>query len=133
MKTAGHIHGVKLLALTARTDHRQTFIEVFKSNKIRQINSCVMNIGVEKLRHFHIKQTDWWWVASGALFLQLYDLRKESPTFGESEEVVLTREDNCVVQIPPMVAHGCTVLEPECHLIYATDQFYDPSDEYRIP
>jgi dTDP-4-dehydrorhamnose 3,5-epimerase len=133
MTKAGQIHGVRIEHRVSHGDDRQTLVEVFKTDKVRQINSCLMHKGTEKLRHFHVYQTDWWWVAQGALLLHLYDLRLDSPTFGASQEVLLTSEDNAVVQIPPLVAHGCTVLDGECHLLYATDRYYDPSDEYRIP
>jgi dTDP-4-dehydrorhamnose 3,5-epimerase len=128
-----NIQGVTISHRISHTDERQTFTEVFKHGNIKQVNVCDMREGVFKFRHYHLRQTDWWWVQQGKLMLHLHDLRYDSATFGNSDEIVMTASTSAVVHIPPMVAHGCTVLEGPCTLIYATDRFYDPSDEYRIP
>jgi dTDP-4-dehydrorhamnose 3,5-epimerase len=127
------IHGVHISHLQRHDDERQTLVEVFKSSSIRQVTMCVMHKGVTKLRHFHRNQTDTWHVAEGQLRVCLCDLRSESPTFGKSYVFTLYGDKPQVVTIPPLVAHGCEVISGPCRLIYAADQFYNPSDEYRIP
>jgi dTDP-4-dehydrorhamnose 3,5-epimerase len=45
-------------------------------------------------------------VVSGRAKLVLYDLRKDSPTHGELQEIFLGEDHYLLVQIPPGVANG---------------------------
>ena len=127
------MYGVFVVKLVRHRDDRQTFTEVFKGIPMRQVSFCDINPLVEKLRHYHCKQTDWWFVLEGSLTLHLHDIRPISPTFGNSELIELWGEEPTLVQIPPMVVHGCSVGERGAKMVYATDREYDPSDEFRIP
>lgn len=127
------ISDVTITDLDRHFDERQMFTEVFKNHNIRQVSHCVMHKGVTKLRHYHLSQTDWWHVILGELVLHLYDNRPHSGTHGLSMDITLNPKTSRVVGIPPGVVHGCTVTEGPCHLLYATNRLYDPTDEYRIP
>ncbi len=64
----------------------------------------------------------------------LVDLRRQSPTFGMRNTLYVGEMRPWQVLIPPGVAHGYKVITPEpAVLVYVTSQFYNPSDEYRIP
>jgi dTDP-4-dehydrorhamnose 3,5-epimerase-like enzyme len=127
------IHQARIEILVPHVDSRQSFQEVLRSPKVRQISHCIMHTGVEKPRHYHRRQTDWWYVPIGALALELQDVRPGSPTDGERQEIMLGEiYTPCVVEIPPGVLHGCRVLQGPCHLIYATSRVYDPDDEFRV-
>jgi dTDP-4-dehydrorhamnose 3,5-epimerase len=71
---------------------------------------------------------------AGMLQVALVDLRHGSPTFGVRNTMYIGALRPWQVLIPPGVAHGYKVisLDPAI-LVYATDQFYNPSDEGRIP
>ena len=127
------ILGVEKHALRAHEDERQIFAEMFKDLPIRQVSVCKMNQGVEKLRHYHKHQTDWWCVVHGSLSLFLHDVRADSETLGQSSEFLLTGNVLEVVRIPPMVLHGCRVFEAGTMLVYGTSSLYDPNDEFRVP
>jgi dTDP-4-dehydrorhamnose 3,5-epimerase len=66
--------------------------------------------------------------------IALVDLRPESATFGVRNTIYAGNLRPWQILIPPGVGHGYKVvgLGPSM-LIYATDRFYDPSDEGRIP
>ena len=68
------------------------------------------------------------------LQIALVDLRPESPTFGRRNTIYAGNLRPWQILIPPGVAHGYKVLGTgPSLLIYATDRFYNPADEGRIP
>lgn len=127
------IDGVVIHKIEPHEDERQAFREVIKTHRIRQVSHCCMRHGVTKFRHYHRFQTDWWYVVGGGLTLHLHDPRPSSPTLGKSWDIEMNAALPIVVEIPPLVIHGCTVTMGACDLIYATDREYDPGDEHRIP
>ncbi|HEV2447222.1 MAG TPA: dTDP-4-dehydrorhamnose 3,5-epimerase family protein, partial [Candidatus Sulfopaludibacter sp.] len=69
----------------------------------------------------------------GQLQVVMLDLRVEAATFGAVNTLYLGEWRPWRLRIPPGVAHGYKVVGTEAALIvYATDRFYDPSDEGRI-
>lgn len=88
-----------------------------------------------KAFHWHEKQDDLWFVASGAAVVVLHDLRENSPSFGITETVTAGTDDYKLILIPVGVAHGYKVVSEEpVLLIYHTTESYDPvnPDEKRI-
>jgi dTDP-4-dehydrorhamnose 3,5-epimerase len=93
-----------------------------------QANLSVSAPGVLRGLHFHHRQLDYWFVASGRAFTALVDLR---PMLGGGEApVVETRvlEADDWVAIPAGVAHGFLALDP-LELIYLVTNEYDGTDE----
>jgi len=89
---------------------------------------------VAKGWHIHQKQTDWWYVAVGAIKAALYDTRPDSPTHGELQELLMGEgQKPIVLKIPPGVAHGYRVLQGPAHIFYVVSHEYDGADEGRIP
>jgi dTDP-4-dehydrorhamnose 3,5-epimerase len=81
--------------------------------------------------HFHVHQADYWQVTSGTARVVLHDLRRDSPTEGETETLTLSGENCRGVFIPPGVAHGFASLT-ELTLTYLVDGYYNPADELGI-
>lgn len=134
------IHGVEIKELTTYTDERGFFREIvrrtdsFFSEGFGQWSHTKTFAGAAKAWHVHQRQTDWWYVALGAVKVALYDTRPDSPTHGELMEVFLGEQYGPkVLKVPPGVAHGYRVLEGPAHLFYLTSHTYDPADEGRIP
>ncbi|MFQ5630354.1 MAG: dTDP-4-dehydrorhamnose 3,5-epimerase family protein, partial [bacterium] len=76
---------------------------------------------------------DWWYVPIGNLRLVMKDLREDSQTREELQEIYMGENYPAkVVKIPPGVAHGCKVLGDATHLFYITSKVYDPEEEGRI-
>jgi dTDP-4-dehydrorhamnose 3,5-epimerase len=137
------IQGVQLEALTVHPDDRGYFEEVFRvgrglatalaSAKELQVSAALSYAGTIKALHFHMRQTDLWTPATGLLQVVLYDLRVDSPTFGQTNTIYSGVLKPLQILIPPGVGHGYKVVGADpALLVYATDRFYDPSDEGRI-
>lgn len=99
-----------------------------------QVSSALSYAGTIKAFHYHLKQTDYWVPAVGMLQMALVDLRPASETFGVRNTLYVGSMRPWRILIPPGIAHGYKVVGTEpAILVYATDRFYDPADEGRIP
>lgn len=132
------IQGVILKKLESRFDDRGFLVEVFKELNlpaIKQTTYTETYPGVIKAFHWHKKQWDFWFVVKGMAQVVLYDLRKDSPTKGETNVFYLGEKNLVLLVIPPGVAHGYRVLgQGSVGLFYHTSEIYDPKnpDEQRI-
>jgi dTDP-4-dehydrorhamnose 3,5-epimerase len=91
--------------------------------------------GVVKAWHFHKKQTDNFTCIRGKMRLGLYDARKDSPTYGNVEEYMISLDNPMLVQIPEEVYHGFKcVSDEEAVVINTVTRPYDKNDpdEYRV-
>ncbi len=134
------IDGVEIKELQTYPDERGFFREIirvtdnFFGEGFGQLSHSQMYPGVAKAWHIHKTQIDWWYVPIGNLRLVMKDLRPDSPTHGELQEVLMGENYPAkVVKIPAGVAHGCKVLGGVTHLFYVTSKTYDPAEEGRIP
>ena len=134
------IDGVVVKDLLTHTDERGFFRELirvtdeFFSEGFGQWSHSMMYAGIVKAWHIHKVQVDWWYVAGGVLKVALYDTRPDSPTYGETAELLMgEHQPACVLRVPPGVAHGCKAITGPVHLFYVTSQVYNPEDEGRIP
>ncbi len=92
--------------------------------------------GTIKAFHWHKKQDDLWFVATGQAQVVLYDMRESSKTKGETQVIIAGEGDYKLILIPVGVAHGYQVLSQEPVLLfYHTTEVYnkDNPDEERIP
>jgi dTDP-4-dehydrorhamnose 3,5-epimerase len=71
-------------------------------------------------------------VIRGEIFDVVVDMRKESPTFGESFCTVLSAKSHAMLYIPKGLAHGFCVLEDSTEVLYKTSDFYSPAHESGI-
>lgn len=60
------------------------------------------------------------------------DLRKESPTYGKYESIVLSSENSKQLFIPKGFAHGFIVLSEFAIFSYKVDNYYSPCNESGI-
>ena len=60
------------------------------------------------------------------------DIRKNSPTFGKWESIILSDKNKYQFWIPPGFAHGFQVLSESADFEYKCTDFYDPEDEGSI-
>ena len=99
-----------------------------------QISLTLTYPGTIKAIHYHSEQTDLWAPVSGMVQVFLYDLRRNSPTFGAINTIFAGRLQPWEILIPPGVAHGYKALGVEpIQLLYFTDRHYNPADELRLP
>jgi len=137
------INGVHVQPFALYPDDRGYFLEVQRLGTglvasfppaTTQISAALNYPGTVKAFHFHLHQTDCWTPAKGLLQVALVDLRIASPTFGARNTLYVGNLRPWQLLIPPGVAHGYKVIgKEESLLVYATDRFYNPQDEGRIP
>jgi len=90
--------------------------------------------GVIKAIHYHFEQTDLWAPLVGAFQVFLCDIREESDSWGCVNTLFIGVLRPWKVRIPPGVAHGYKAIGTDpAQLVYATNHFYNPADEGRIP
>ncbi|MGI8608610.1 MAG: dTDP-4-dehydrorhamnose 3,5-epimerase family protein [Candidatus Dormibacteria bacterium] len=133
------IEGIEIKTLVTHPDERGFFRELIRKTDpffgeagFAQLSHSLMHPGSGKGWHFHPQQIDWWYCI-GDLKVVLYDLREDSPTHRQLNEIFMGDNYGAkIVKIPPMVAHGCRALNTT-HLLYVTSSVYDTAQEGRIP
>jgi dTDP-4-dehydrorhamnose 3,5-epimerase len=140
------IEGVLIEPLQVYPDDRGFFCELARLGKGLaskmlpddqrkiQVSLTLTYPGTIKAIHYHAEQTDLWAPVSGMVQVFLYDLRRNSSTFGAINTIFAGRFQPWEILIPPGVAHGYKALGVEpIQLIYFTDRHYNPADELRLP
>lgn len=131
------ISGVYIVALESHPDERGRFVETFRRRWIPgcremvQANRSDSQPGVLRGIHYHLFQSDYWYVPSGRSFVALVDLRQSSPTFKAIETLEMGDQNEVGVYIPPGVGHGFLALTPVV-MTYLVDQEFDGSDEFGV-
>ena len=137
------LDGVKIITPTVFEDERGYFFEsykapIFKNNDLPinfvQDNEVKSTKGVLRGLHYQFNrpQGKLVRVISGSILDVAVDIRKGSPTFGQSEIVHLTAENNKMLYIPEGFAHGYLVTSSESIVVYKCTDIYDPNDQYGI-
>ncbi len=98
-----------------------------------QVSATLTYPGTIKAIHYHFEQTDLWAPVEGMLQVFLYDLRRDSGTFGRINTMYVGRYRPWSILIPPGVGHGYKVLGTDpAVLLYITNRYYNPHDEGRL-
>ena len=137
------LDGVKIITPTVFEDERGYFFEsyrtpIFKNNELPinfvQDNEVKSTKGVLRGLHYQFNrpQGKLVRVISGSILDVAVDIRKGSPTFGQSEIVHLTAENNKMLYIPEGFAHGYLVTSSESIVVYKCTDIYDPNDQFGI-
>jgi dTDP-4-dehydrorhamnose 3,5-epimerase len=71
-------------------------------------------------------------VVRGEVFDVAVDIRKDSPTFGHWEGVILSEDNKRQFYVPPGFAHGFVTLSDTADFEYKCTDYYDPADEGAI-
>ena len=138
--TKTHIEGLYIIEPTVFGDNRGYFMETYQQEEFAaagiaanfvQDNQSKSRRGV--LRGLHFQKTKPQGklvrVISGEVFDVAVDLRKNSPTYGKWEGVLLSAENRKQFYVPRGFAHGFLVLSEEAEFVYKCDEFYHPEDE----
>ena len=133
------IPAVIIIEPVVHIDERGYFVETFRQDKLEEflgykINFCQDNeskssYGVLRGLHYQLPpyaQTKLVRVIKGRVLDVAVDIRKNSPTFGQSVIVELTAENKRQLLIPRGFAHGFLVLEDETIFAYKVDNYYSP-------
>ena len=137
------IPGVMKIKPEVHKDNRGYFLESFKQNifednnlkmKFVQDNQSQSSKGVLRGLHYQLNnpQGKLAWVTLGKVFDVAVDIRKGSPTFGQSVTAILDDKSHLRFYVPPGFAHGYYVLSQNAIFNYKCTDFYYPEDEYGI-
>jgi len=140
------IDGVRLESVGRFTEDGGSFSELlrlsegkialFPGFEVLQVNYSDMEPGVVKAWHVHFQQEDVWFVPPiNKILVGLYDLRKDSPTCGETMRFVMGEGQAQLLLIPRGVAHGATNLSGSRQILmyFVNNQFNaENPDEQRL-
>lgn len=118
-------------------DARGFFLETYRADqfseagireKFVQENHSGSHRGVLRGLHYQIKhaQGKLVRVVSGEIFDVAVDIRRGSPTFGQSVGMILSAENKLQLWIPPGFAHGFYVLSESAEVVYKVTDYYAP-------
>ncbi len=122
-------------------DHRGYFFESYNENVFKdggvsmhfvQDNQASSTYGVVRGLHFQhgtYAQTKLIRALSGIILDVVVDIRKGSPTFGQSFSIELSAENKKQLLVPKGFAHGYSVLSETAEVLYKCDTFYNKSAE----
>lgn len=138
------INGITIRELKKYIDERGFFSEILREDwretliddKIVQLNLSYSYPGIVKAWHRHLKgQIDYFICISGAIKVCAYDDRKDSDTFGELDEIILSEENLMLVKVPGLLWHGYKVIgNKPANVLYGVTKLYnyeDPDEERR--
>lgn len=131
------IDGVVVVEPTVHGDERGIFVETWRrewvphGREMLQANRADRRAGTVVGLHFHLHQSDFWYVPRGRARVVLHDLRAGSPTAGATLHLDVGEPGHTGVHIPPGVAHGFAALT-DVTVTYLVDGYYDPADELGV-
>lgn len=127
--------GVLVTEIDLHGDARGSFAEIFRLSDHRapfaQLNHSHSRAGVLRGLHYHVAQTDLWYVVRGKIQVALVDLRNKDEQRPRTSSFILGDRNPTTLYIPPGVAHGYLALA-ESDIVYLVDREFDGSDEYGI-
>jgi dTDP-4-dehydrorhamnose 3,5-epimerase len=96
-----------------------------------QDNHSMSARGVLRGLHYQVEQVQGKLVrvVAGSVYDVAVDLRRSSPTFGQSVCEVLSEENRRMLWIPEGFAHGFLVLSETAQFLYKTTDYYAPEHE----
>lgn len=135
------IEGLVIIEPKVFFDGRGYFFESFSQQRFNELvapvtfvqdNESKSSYGVLRGLHFQkppFAQSKLVRVVKGKVLDVAVDLRRNSPTFGQYEAVLLTEENKQQFFVPRGFAHGFAVLSEEAIFHYKCDNYYAPQSE----
>ena len=136
------IADVKVLVPKTFGDHRGLFSETYREKTlaeaglelrfVQENDSLSLEKGTIRGLHFQIPpfaQAKLVRVVRGSIIDVAVDLRRSSPTLGQSVAIEISAENWKQVLVPAGFAHGFCTLQPNTHVIYKVTSYYAPDHE----
>ncbi len=135
------IPDVLILEPTVHGDARGFFLESYNQRRFEALTGIGTSFvqdnhsrsarGVLRGLHYQIRQPQGKLVRvlAGEIFDVCVDLRRSSPSFGQSVGVVLSADNFRQLWVPPGFAHGFVVTSATADLAYMTTDYYAPEHE----
>jgi dTDP-4-dehydrorhamnose 3,5-epimerase len=136
--------GVRLLEPRLFSDRRGLFVKTYHEPAWREAGLpfamreeyySVSHRGVLRGMHFQTPPEDHTKVVycpCGRVLDVLLDLRRSSPTFGQTASRELSAENRLILVIPTGIAHGFLTLEAGSVLVYKTGTVHSPAHDAGI-
>ena len=134
--------GILMIEPNRFGDHRGFFAETYSRRVYAELgvdvefvqdnHSLSAAVGTVRGLHFQMPphaQAKLVRCGRGAIFDVAVDIRKGSPTFGQSVGYELTAENGAQVFVPAGFAHGFMTLQPDSEIIYKCSDYYAPETE----
>ena len=131
------IAGVYVVDPVVHGDERGFFVETYRrawfpqGREMIQGNRGDRQAGAIVGLHYHLHQSDYWYLMAGRARVVLHDLREGSKTEGATMSFDLEGDVEKGVFIPPGIAHGFASLT-DMTLTYLVDGYYNPADELGV-
>lgn len=135
------IQDLVIITPTVFEDERGYFMESYNKTKLKDLginiefvqdNQSFSKKGTLRGLHYQnppYAQTKLVRVLEGEIIDVAVDLRKDSPTYGQSFAIQLTAENKKQLLVPQGFAHGFSVISETAVVMYKCDQFYDKASE----
>ena len=136
--TETKLQDVKIVEPAVFGDNRGFFTESYSDedfkaagidfNFIQDNHSLSSQAGVLRGLHFQrgkAAQTKLIRVVTGAVLDVIVDVRKGSPTYGESEGYILSESNHRQLLVPRGFAHGFVTLTDNVNFLYKCDNYYN--------
>lgn len=133
------IQGAYVIETKRMHDERGFFSRMFCNNELKKMGldfpvaQCNLSHSIkagtlrgmhyQKAPHAEIKLIT---CIKGAFFDAIADVRKESPTYGNTFSLELSEENGKILYIPPYVAHGFQTLVDDTIAYYTLGEFFVP-------
>jgi dTDP-4-dehydrorhamnose 3,5-epimerase len=135
------ITGVEIKNLVKHADDRGYLMEILRADdpifqKFGQVYISMNYPGVVRAWHWHELQDDHFCCVQGMIQVPLYDMREDSPTYGQLDEFFMGENHAILLKIPRGVAHGYKTLgtTPSLLLNFPTQPYNcEQPDEHRLP
>jgi len=134
------IDGVRVKELRIIPDNRGRLMEIMRCDdeafqRFGQVYMTTAYPGIIKAWHYHKLQSDNFTCIVGKILLALCDARKESPSFGEINDFIISPAEPKLIHIPKEVYHGFkNIGDIEAIVINTVTNPYNHNnpDEYRL-
>lgn len=136
-----HIKDLVIIQPAVFEDSRGYFFEAYNKEKLStlgisidfvQDNQSFSKKGTLRGLHYQnppYAQSKLVRVLQGEIIDVAVDLRKDSPTFGQSFSIKLTSENKKQLLVPQGFAHGFSVISETAVVMYKCDQYYHKDSE----
>lgn len=129
---------VLVIELDCHEDERGYFMEIFSEAEFKRLgidfkpvqDNCSHSLKKGTVRGLHFQKNQYAQAklircTKGSFYDLATDVRKDSPTFGETAVIKLSEDDHKLVFIPKGFAHGVAILEDHSEYTYKVDALYN--------
>ncbi len=136
------LNDVLVIELDCHKDDRGYFMEIFSQKAFDDLgidfkpvqDNCSHSLKRGTVRGLHFQKNNYAQAklircTKGSFYDLATDVRKGSPTYGETAVIKLEENDNKLVFIPKGFAHGVAILEDDSEYTYKVDALYNGKPE----